>query len=333
MSFGRHLCRPLSPNNGAQWGLLVLIEPPSLNCNRECTWHVKCVESGNGVHPHGVIQGLMRVQQADFRQRLGRHHPFYPTGGSVLRDQISNAADQRSESRFRRRGRSVAIAHFSGDTDGTGTCWMWFPRIPGRYPLTAQPVFPHLTGLPTGAVDSTWTIMVDRDGVVNRRIVGSYVRSVAEFEILPGAVQALVDLSAAAGRVVLVTNQAGLGKRLMTVSDLDLIHRSLLDAVARRGGHIDGVFYCPHLREDNCPCRKPGTGLADQAVRTFPEISLSRTVVIGDSSSDMEFADRLGVPSVFIGSPVRWDGRPGNIVAADLSAAARLLIGCRSNRR
>jgi histidinol-phosphate phosphatase family protein len=194
-------------------------------------------------------------------------------------------------------------------------------------------VFPHLTGLPTGAVDSTWTIMVDRDGVVNRRIVGSYVRSVAEFEILPGAVQALVDLSAAAGRVVLVTNQAGLGKRLMTVSDLDLIHRSLLDAVARRGGHIDGVFYCPHLREDNCPCRKPGTGLADQAVRTFPEISLSRTVVIGDSSSDMEFADRLGVPSVFIGSPVRWDGRPGNIVAADLSAAARLLIGCRSNRR
>ena len=198
--------------------------------------------------------------------------------------------------------------------------------------MTNQLDSSHRVGLPA-AVDNRWTLMIDRDGVVNRRIVGGYVRSIAEFDILPGAVQAIVDLSAVAGRVVLVTNQAGLGKGLMTPVDLDLIHRSLLDAVAGRGGRIDAVFHCPHLRADNCRCRKPRTGLADQALQCFPEISLSRTIVIGDSASDMEFADRLGVPSVFIGPPVGPGGSLADAVAADLAAAVPLVLGDRSGQR
>jgi histidinol-phosphate phosphatase family protein len=180
--------------------------------------------------------------------------------------------------------------------------------------------------------DGSWTAFVDRDGVVNRRIPGDYVRAPGQFEVLPGAVEALARLSDTFGRVVVVTNQAGVGKGLIDPRDLEEIHRELIAAVERAGGRLDAVLVCPHLVEDHCPCRKPGTDLARQAVERFADIDLERSVMVGDSRSDMEFAARLGVPAVLVtGTGGEHADLPPSAEpvarSQDLSGAVEVLVG------
>ena len=155
---------------------------------------------------------------------------------------------------------------------------------------------PTATPVPDGPL----TAFVDRDGVVNRRIPGGYVRNLGEFELLPGAVEALARLSARFGRVVVVTNQAGVGKGLVEPSDLEEIHAFLSASVVEAGGRLDAVLVCPHRVEERCACRKPAGGLALQAVDRFGDVDLRRAVMIGDSRSDMEFAAGLGIPAVLV---------------------------------
>jgi len=181
-------------------------------------------------------------------------------------------------------------------------------------------------------VDGTWTAFVDRDGVVNRRIPGDYVRTLDEFEPLPGAVAALARLSDTFGRVVVVTNQAGVGKGLVDPDALDEIHASLRAAVEAASGRLDAVLVCPHRVEDRCGCRKPAVGLALAAVERFDDVDLARTVMIGDSRSDMEFASALGLPAVLV---TGTGGEHGNLPPSaeplarveDLPAAVELLSG------
>lgn len=178
-------------------------------------------------------------------------------------------------------------------------------------------------------IDRTWTVLVDRDGVINRRIACDYVRSTDEFVPLPDALDALAILSRAVSRVLVVTNQAGIGKSLMTVADLDAIHAYLRAAVARRGGRISAVLACPHLATDGCPCRKPSVGLATQALNMFPDIRPSRILVMGDSPTDIEFANRIGAPSILIGDGRLGldDGSSGASARADsLSDAVRRVL-------
>ena len=178
-------------------------------------------------------------------------------------------------------------------------------------------------------IDHTWTILVDRDGVINRRVPGDYVRSAAEFEPLPGAIDALATLSRAVNRVIVVTNQAGIGKSLMSAGDLDAIHVSLCEAVAQRGGSISAVLACPHLATDGCCCRKPSVGLATQAMTMFPEIRPNRILVMGDSLTDIEFASRIGAASILIGDrrPVPYSSSTRAWATADsLFGAVRIVL-------
>lgn len=156
------------------------------------------------------------------------------------------------------------------------------------------------------------TVFLDRDGVINRRLPGDYVKAWAEFEFLPRAKEALALLTAANLRLIVITNQRGIARGLMTAADLHTIHDRMLTELREAGAHISAVYHCPHDR-DECDCRKPKTGLLLRAQRDFPEIDFSRSVVIGDSPSDTEAGKRVGCRTVFVGEAAESGG-------ADLAA-------------
>ncbi|MCB0509711.1 MAG: HAD-IIIA family hydrolase [Bacteroidetes bacterium] len=149
-------------------------------------------------------------------------------------------------------------------------------------------------------VDETWTLFLDRDGVINKNIEGGYVLSWEEFEFLPDVHRALRYFNMMLGRIVVVTNQQCIGKELLTKDRLHEIHNNMLEAVKSEGGRIDRVYYCPDLEEENSPCRKPETGMALWAKRDFPEIDFNKAIMVGDKLSDMRFGLSLGMECFFI---------------------------------
>ncbi|MCS7148981.1 MAG: HAD family hydrolase [Geminocystis sp.] len=147
-----------------------------------------------------------------------------------------------------------------------------------------------------------WTLFLDRDGVINKKIEGGYVLNISMFEFIEGSVEAIARLGRVFKRVVVVTNQRGIGRGLMSLRDLEEIHNYMVLQVEKAGGRIDGVFFCPHdYEKEVCNCRKPDIGLALQAKEAFPDIDFKKSFVVGDSASDMEFAKRIGGIGVFTG--------------------------------
>ncbi len=151
-------------------------------------------------------------------------------------------------------------------------------------------------------LDKSWTLFLDRDGVINTHRPDDYVKNETEFEWIAGSKEAIRDLSQIVGRVLVVTNQQGIGKGMMTEYDLDKIHWKMQTELEAIGGRIDRVYYCPHLAAIKPKCRKPNTGMAEQAQQDFPEISFSKSIMIGDSDSDIEFGCRLGMFTVRVGA-------------------------------
>ena len=128
-------------------------------------------------------------------------------------------------------------------------------------------------------------VFLDRDGVIceNR---SDHVKNWAEFQFLPGAKDSLAALSRLGLAVVVVTNQAVIGRGIVSVSMVDDIHRRMMAEVATFGGRIDRVVYCPHRPEENCGCRKPKAGMLLQVANEMG-IDLSRSYMIGDAASDL----------------------------------------------
>ena len=149
-------------------------------------------------------------------------------------------------------------------------------------------------------------LFLDRDGVINRKIDGDYVRNLSQLELLPSAVDAIVRLGKRFKYVIIVTNQQGIGKGLVSDADVAEIHGYIIEQVQKAGGRIDCIYCCPSLETANDPNRKPDTGMGLQAKRDFPDIDFSRSLMIGDSVSDMLFAENLGIQRIFIdnGNPV-----------------------------
>lgn len=143
-------------------------------------------------------------------------------------------------------------------------------------------------------------LFLDRDGVVNVRVPGDYVRTPEMFEPTEGLGEALRLLAQHFGRIIVVTNQAGIGKGLMTEADLVVVHQKMFDIAAAAGGRIDRVYHCPHAKDAGCRCRKPSTGMAWLALADFPEIDFTNAWLVGDSASDMQFAQALRMRSVLI---------------------------------
>ena len=150
-------------------------------------------------------------------------------------------------------------------------------------------------------IDKSWTLFLDRDGVINKKIENDYVKSWNEFSFIEGVPEAIALLSKVFGKIIIVTNQRGIGKNLMTELDLKSIHNNMKDVIKKSSGSIDKIYYCTQI-SDSANCRKPNSGMAMLAKKDFPEINFSKSIIVGDSKTDMEFGKKLGFITVYINS-------------------------------
>ncbi|TKK68667.1 HAD-IIIA family hydrolase [Ilyomonas limi] len=148
-------------------------------------------------------------------------------------------------------------------------------------------------------VDKTWTLFLDRDGVINEEKKGSYVLHRGEFIFYENVPRALQILSTVFGIIVMVTNQKGVGKKLMTLADLEDVHLYMQEGITAAGGRIDKIFFCTDL-DDNSPDRKPNPGMALQAKELYPQIDFGKTIMVGNKLSDMRFGRNAGMFTVYI---------------------------------
>lgn len=153
-----------------------------------------------------------------------------------------------------------------------------------------------------------WSLFLDRDGVLNVRPDCGYVLNPAHFQWADGSLEALAKLKRVFQNIVVVTNQQGVGKGLMQTSDLEEINREMLAGIREAGGHVDRIYSATGLRPSDSYRRKPGPGMALEAMKDFPGIRLTRSIMVGDTFSDMLFGMRLGMVTVLIG--------PGDVPAA-----------------
>ena len=158
--------------------------------------------------------------------------------------------------------------------------------------------FKHYT-LNLKQIDKTWTLFLDRDGVINEEIKGSYVLHRGEFIFYENTKQALQILAEVFGIIVMVTNQKGVGKGLMSLADLEDIHLYMMEGITGAGGRIDKVFFCTDL-DDNSINRKPNHGMALQAKELYPQIDFNKTIIVGNKPSDMQFGRYAGMFTVYI---------------------------------
>lgn len=150
-------------------------------------------------------------------------------------------------------------------------------------------------------ISKNWTLFLDRDGVINERLVDDYVKQWEDFTFIPGTLDAMKIFAAVFGPIVVVTNQQGVEKGLMNEGQLRVIHEEMTAQIFKAGGRIDGVYYCTGLKFDNPFCRKPNPGMALKARRDNPGINFKKSLMVGDSLSDLVFGKRLGMKTVLIG--------------------------------
>ena len=148
-------------------------------------------------------------------------------------------------------------------------------------------------------IDNSWTLFLDRDGVINIEKYQDYVYNYDEFIFYDGVLEALQVLAGRFDRIIITTNQKGIGKGLMTEADLHQIHARMLQDITAAGGRIDKIYYCPSLDNDH-PNRKPNPGMAWEAVKDFPKIDLQKSLIVGNNISDMEFGRNAGMHTVFV---------------------------------
>ena len=150
-------------------------------------------------------------------------------------------------------------------------------------------------------IDKTWTLFLDRDGVINVEKKDAYVLNAAEFIFSDKAQQAIEILSDIFGLMLITTNQRGVSKGLMMLEDLHDVHAYMLEEIADNAGRIDKIYFCVDLHNES-PNRKPNTGMALQAKKDFPQIDFSKSIMVGNKLTDMQFARKAGMHAVFIAS-------------------------------
>jgi len=148
-------------------------------------------------------------------------------------------------------------------------------------------------------IDKSWTLFLDRDGVINVESVGSYITSWSEFQFHEGALEAISMMSKAFGNIIVVSNQRGVGRGIMTLESLRDINKNMRAAIEEHGGRLDKAYAATSV-DDNDRNRKPNVGMGLQAQEDFPAIDFKKSVMIGNSISDMEFGKRLSMHTVFL---------------------------------
>jgi D-glycero-D-manno-heptose 1,7-bisphosphate phosphatase len=172
-------------------------------------------------------------------------------------------------------------------------------------------------------------VILDRDGVINHDS-DAYIKSPDEWKPIAGSLEAIAKLTQSGFRVVVATNQAGIGRGLFDMASLNAIHDKMHRAVAQAGGRIDAVFYCPHAQEANCNCRKPKPGLLEEIGRRF-NTSLKDVPCIGDALRDLEAATAVGARPILVltgkGKKTERKTLPADtLVYANLAEAVKSLV-------
>ena len=142
------------------------------------------------------------------------------------------------------------------------------------------------------------TIILDRDGVINEDS-DAFIKSVDEWQPIPGSLEAIARLNRNGYRVVVATNQSGVARGLFSIDTLNEIHRHMLNEVRNKGGMIEAVFFCPHGPDDDCKCRKPRTGMMREIAERM-KIEISAVPVVGDSMRDLQAARDSGAVPVLV---------------------------------
>jgi D-glycero-D-manno-heptose 1,7-bisphosphate phosphatase len=148
-------------------------------------------------------------------------------------------------------------------------------------------------------IDNTWTLFLDRDGVINHEKHQDYIHTWDEFIFYEGVKEAIAVFAKRFKYIIVVTNQKGIGKGVTKPEDLQMIHKNMVIEIKKNGGRIDAVYFCPDL-EEKSPNRKPNPGMGLQAAQDFPEIDLNKAIMVGNTLSDMQFGRNLGVQTIFL---------------------------------
>jgi D-glycero-D-manno-heptose 1,7-bisphosphate phosphatase len=173
-------------------------------------------------------------------------------------------------------------------------------------------------------------VILDRDGVVNFDS-DQYIKSPNEWKPIPGSLEAIARLNQAGFRVVLATNQSGLGRGLFDMATLNAIHDKMHKLLAQHGARIDALFFCPHAADADCDCRKPKPGMFEEIARRFNLASLEGVPAVGDSLRDLLAAVALGAQPILVRSgkgerTLAAGGLPPNtLIFADLAEAVDYL--------
>lgn len=173
-------------------------------------------------------------------------------------------------------------------------------------------------------------IILDRDGVINQDSE-QFIKSPEEWKPIPGSLEAIARLNQAGYRVVVATNQSGIGRNLLDMATLNAIHDKMHRAVGLAGGRIDAVFYCPHAADSTCTCRKPKPGMFEDISQRF-NVPLQDVPAVGDSARDLAAAAVVGATPILVRTgkggktEAAGDLPPGTRVFADLAAVADALI-------
>jgi histidinol-phosphate phosphatase family protein len=148
-------------------------------------------------------------------------------------------------------------------------------------------------------ITADWTLFLDRDGVINYEKKEDYIRNWSEFNFYPESLTALPLLAQKFSRIIIVTNQKGIGKGWMTDTDLANIHENMIQSISELGGRIDAIFYCADLDNESFN-RKPQPGMAYQAKEKFSSIDFSKSIMVGNRMSDMEFGRNAGMHTAYL---------------------------------
>jgi D-glycero-D-manno-heptose 1,7-bisphosphate phosphatase len=173
-------------------------------------------------------------------------------------------------------------------------------------------------------------VILDRDGVINYDSA-AYIKSPDEWRPIPGSLEAIARLNQAGYRVVIATNQSGVGRGLFEMATLNAIHDKMHRALAQFGARIDAVFFCPHAQDAECACRKPRAGLLEEIGRRLNR-DLRDVPAIGDAQRDLEAAAAVGAQPILVltgkGQKTRREGKlpPGTQVYANLAEAVDAII-------
>ena len=173
-------------------------------------------------------------------------------------------------------------------------------------------------------IDGNWTLFLDRDGVINYRYDGDYVRNWKQFKFLEGVLNAASIFNQKFGKIIVVTNQQGIGKGLYTHDDLADVHQKMKIEFENNKGRIDGIYYSPYLKEENHITRKPDIGMALLAKEHFPNINFQQSIMVGDSQTDIQFGRNAGMKTVYL-HPKLKNPAKADFVFKDLKSFAEAL--------